>query len=248
MLGLVVLVGSGLVLLAGSVATARPPGEPVTSLGEFLDRWSVVHGGYDPRANHWVHGWLRLAFLVSRPLARWGVRPDALTGWTVWVAGAAVAAAAMGGRWALLAGISVVVSGVGDGLDGAVAASTGRATRWGYVLDSVADRVNEVLFLVAVWLAGAPAGLAVACGVAVGLLEYVRARAGNAGMDDLGTVTVGERPVRVICCAAALLGAGAAPAHAPAAAAAGLWVLLALTVVGLVQLAVAVRGALGARG
>jgi len=88
---------------------------------------------------------------------------------------------------------------------------------------------------------GAPAWLAVASGVTFGLLEYLRARAGNAGARHVDVITVGERPQRIICCAIAVGLAGIAPARAGLFGALSLGVLLALSATGLLQLAIAVR-------
>lgn len=241
MLGVTALVAGAGALAVVSVLGARRPEGGVPDRDGFLDSWSDLHLGYDPRGNLWVRGWLRGAYRVARPLAAVGLPPDVLTLWGLWLAGAAAVAAAVGQRWPLAAAGLVVASGLLDTLDGAVAALTDRATPAGSVLDSVADRAGDVAFLAAVWLAGGPGGLAVGCGILIGLLEYTRARAGNAGMDEVGVVTVGERPVRVICCAGALTVAGAAPALAGPAATAGLGVLLVLSAAGLLQLAAAVR-------
>ena len=81
----------------------------------------------------------------------------------------------------------------------------------------------------------------VVTGAMVGLLEYVRARAGNAGAAHVAVITVGERPQRVICCAIAVGLAGLVPGRASAAAGGSVVILLALTAIGLTQLAVAVR-------
>lgn len=245
MLGVAALAAGAAVLAAASVLGARRPDGGVPGREGFLDRWTELHLGYDPRGNVWVHGWLRVAYPVARPLAAAGLPPDVLTLWGVWLAGAAVVAAAAGQRWPLAAAGLVVASGLLDTLDGAVAALTGRATATGAVLDAVADRAGDVAFLAAVWLAGGPGGLAVGCGIFLGLLEYTRARAGAAGMDEIGAVTVGERPVRVIFCAGALAAAGAAPTLAGPAATVALAVLLVMSAAGLVQLAAAVRRALG---
>lgn len=241
MLPLSLLAGTAVVLLAVTVRGARP-----CSLdgGGLLDRWSELHAGYDPRGNRWVHGWLRLVEVAAGPLARRGVQPDAITLWTAWLAVAAVVAALPGGRWPLLAGLLVVAAALADGLDGAVAALTGRATAWGAVLDSALDRVGDALFVVAVWVLGAPGWLAVTAGGLGGLHEYVRARASASGMQGIGAVTVAERPTRVICCAAGLLGAGAVPAYARQAATVALAALAALSLAGLVHLTVRVRRSL----
>lgn len=224
-----------------TVATRRPPAHALPDFDAYLQRWSAAHDGYDARPTRVLRGWLHLMYRGARPLAATGVLPDVLTGWAVWLALAAVAAAAHGTLWLLLAAVLIVASGFGDGLDGAVAVLTDRATAWGYVLDSLADRVTEVLFLVAAWVAGAPAWLVVTTGIAVGLLEYLRARAGNAGAVHVAVITVGERPQRVICCAIAVGLAGLVPTRASAAAGWSVAILLALTMVGLAQLTLAVR-------
>jgi CDP-diacylglycerol--glycerol-3-phosphate 3-phosphatidyltransferase len=132
--------------------------------------------------------------------------------------------------WA--AALAIVLSAALDALDGAVAVVQGRPTRWGYVLDSVVDRLCDGLFLAALVLAGAPFEVAVAGGALVLLLEYTRARAGNAGGSEVGALTVGERPVRVVLPVLGLL-LGLPTVF--------LWVLTATTAVGLVQLLAAVR-------
>ncbi len=79
---------------------------------------------------------------------------------------------------------------------------------------------------------------------AIFLLEYLRARAGNAGFDEVGVVTVAERPTRVIVLAPTLAVCGLWPEGASIAAVAGPAVLLGLTAVGVAQLGVVVRRAL----
>jgi CDP-diacylglycerol--glycerol-3-phosphate 3-phosphatidyltransferase len=128
-----------------------------------------------------------------------------------------------------------------DNLDGAVAVMTGRATRWGYVLDSVCDRVADVLFLLAFWLAGAPAWVCLAAGTLTLLQEYARARAGAGGMVEVGVVSVWERPSRVLVTGMFLLAAGlVAPWREPLVEL-GAALALALAAVGLVQVLVVVR-------
>ncbi|HEX6256949.1 MAG TPA: CDP-alcohol phosphatidyltransferase family protein [Euzebyales bacterium] len=237
----VALVVSFAAMVAVTVLTRRPPATPSPDLGTYLDRWSVAHDGYDARPTRVLRGWLTLMHRLARPIADAGVLPDVVTVWAVWSSLVVVALARPGGGWAIVAALLVVVSGLGDGLDGAVAVLTERASRWGYVLDSVADRVTEGLFLVAAWIVGAPAWLVVSTGAVVFLLEYLRARAGNAGADHVQTITVGERPSRIICCAIALALAGVDPARAPALAGWSIAILLALSLIALGQLAVPVR-------
>jgi len=139
----------------------------------------------------------------------------------------------------------VALSGLVDSLDGAVAVLAGRSTAFGFVLDSVVDRCSDLLYLLALWLVGAPARVVVAAGAVMMLQEYTRARAGAAGMAEVAVVTVWERPTRVIVTAKFLLGAALYRSTSPTAAAAWAtvagWVWLGLGVVGLVQLTVVVR-------
>jgi phosphatidylglycerophosphate synthase len=242
------VLGSGLLLAVLSAVTAEAPAQPVPDADGFLERWSALHGRHDPRSSVWVSGWLRLTYRLAGPLARTGVAPDVLTLWTAWLALVTVVLASAGGRWPLAAGLLVVLGGAGDSLDGAVAALTGRATRWGYVLDSLVDRVNDLLYVLALALVSAtqPAArtvLAPAVGCAVGFLlhDYLRARATNAGAGEVIAVTLGERAHRIIWSALGLVAAGAVPARAGLAAAATLWVLLGFTLVGFAQLLAAVR-------
>ncbi len=207
-----------------------------TTRAEYLARWSALHGGYDPASSRLVSAWLALVHRCARPVAAAGVAP-----WVVTLLGLAVSAAAVpvawaGGAWLYAAGLLVVVSGLLDGLDGGVALLTGRESAVGYVLDSFVDRCSDLLYLLALWVAGAPAGVCVAAGVLVLLQEYLRARAVVAGMTGIGVVTVFERPARVVVTALALV---AAPLLADAVRA-GAWAWVVLGSVGLVQLSVVV--------
>jgi CDP-diacylglycerol--glycerol-3-phosphate 3-phosphatidyltransferase len=163
----------------------------------------------------------------------------------------AVPFAATGGPAGLIgAALLVLAAGFADAFDGAVAVVTGRAGRAGFVIDSVADRVGELAWLAAFWVAGAPGWLVVAGGAVSWLHEYLRARAAVAGMTDIGVVTVGERPTRVSVAISGLLVGGVAGfvhsewATAVIVLAAAAW--LALAVIGLGQLIVAVRRDLSA--
>lgn len=208
---------------------------------QYLDRWSALHGGYDPRASGPVQAWLILVYTLARPLVRMRVGPTAVT-----LAGGLLAAAALypawvGGSWAVAAAALVALSGISDSLDGAVAVLTQRTSRWGYVLDSLVDRVSDVAYLVLLATLGAPGWLCVAAGVLMGLHEYTRARAGNAGMGEIGVVTVAERPTRVIVTTVCVLGAGLHPGAAAAWATAGAGAWLVVGLVGLGQLLVHVH-------
>jgi phosphatidylglycerophosphate synthase len=212
--------------------------ERLTSLEEYLDGWQALHGGYDPRGNPLVRWWLSLSYAVARPFAAARVSPDLVTVLAVLLAAAALGPAAAGGWWLLLAAALVVLSGLLDNVDGAVAVLTGRATPWGAVLDAVADRIADLLLLVTLLLAGAPVVACALGGALMFLLEYLRARVAAAGLTDVGVVTVWERPTRVIVTAAFLVAGAVVGDPWPAL---GAWAWVGLGAVGLVQLAVVVR-------
>ncbi|MEU6203661.1 CDP-alcohol phosphatidyltransferase family protein [Micromonospora musae] len=216
---------------------------------EYATAWARLHGGFDPRkAAPVVQGWLRFAYHVGYVLGRMRVGPTAVTvaGVLLCVCVPVFAVRPVDGPF--LAALFVLLAGVADSVDGAVAVVTGRTTRLGYVYDSVADRIGEAAWLVAFWLVGAPGALAAAAGALSWLHEYVRARAVSAGMREIGAVTVGERPTRVLVALGGLLVAGLAGLIEPDLAAGtitmatAVWVLLAGF--GLGQLLAAVRRAL----
>lgn len=233
------------VLLLGLGVRTRRPVAAVPDLEDYFARWSALHGGYDLRTGSALaRGWLTGVYRLCRPVARAGVQPDVVTGTGVLVSGAAAVLAGLhglGGRWPLVAAVVLTAAAALDNADGCVAVLTGRSSAWGYVLDSLADRAADVLGLLALSLVGAPAVLCVVVGGVLGALEYLRARAAGAGMDEVGVVTVGERPARLIVGIFTLLGVGLLPSRAAALATVGTAILLALTGVGLLQLLVAVR-------
>jgi phosphatidylglycerophosphate synthase len=203
----------------------------------YAAAWARLHGGFDPRrAGPAARCWLRMAYAIGAALARVGVPPAAVT-----LAGLvlSVSVPLLADRPALAA-VFVLFSAVADSVDGAVAVVAGRATRLGYLYDSLADRVGEGCWLAALWLIGAPGPLVVAAGALSWLHEYVRARVVAVGVREIGVVTVGERPTRVSVAFVGLLlagGSGAIQSDLPAGTVtvvAAVWLLLAL--VGLLQL------------
>jgi CDP-diacylglycerol--glycerol-3-phosphate 3-phosphatidyltransferase len=172
--------------------------------------WSTLHGGLHPSAlvRLWLRGVQGLA--ATGPVSR--VPPDVLSAAGV---AALAAAATVAGRWPLLTAALVVLAGVLDGLDGAVALHTGRARPLGAVVDALADRLGDLLLAATLAVLGAPVGWCAAAGVLTFLHEYLRARATAAGMPGVGPVTVAERPTRLVLAAVAALGTAASPGGTP---------------------------------
>jgi CDP-diacylglycerol--glycerol-3-phosphate 3-phosphatidyltransferase len=216
----------------------------VLSRDDYLAAWSRWHGGTGTESPL-VRGWLSLAYALARPMA--GLPPVVASALGLLAAVAAVVPSSAGGPWLLGAGALVGFSGLLDSLDGALAIGTGRASRRGFVLDSVVDRLTEAAYAGALWAAGAPGWLAAVFGALCWLPDYMRARAGQAGVSETGALSVWERPTRVILTGLTLVGAGvlAASGAVPVVVTAGAAVGAALGVVGVVQLGFSLRRMLG---
>jgi len=100
----------------------------------------------------------------------------------------------------LLGGVLIIVGGIFDILDGAIARTNKRVTAFGAFLDSVLDRYADAfLFLGAAWyLKNNLIGVFLSIGTLVGafLISYTRARAEGLAIEC--KVGIMERPERVI--------------------------------------------------
>ena len=263
---------AGAVIFAWTALT-RTPASPAPPAGDRGAPWSFAAYEAGWRAAHSLGegarpggrlaaGYLRLPHAVGAPLARAGVDPDLVTLAALWLALVAGWTATLGPGWAAAAGVLTLLAGLADSVDGAVAVMQGRASVFGFVWDSTADRLADLaliagpVVLVATaadpgWRAAAVAAGAAAAGLLL-LLEYVRARAQAAQVAAAWSLaTPGERPTRVIVLGLAGLAVGAAQlgGDGPATAALDLGYPLALAALavleaaGCVQLLVAVRHA-----
>lgn len=149
----------------------------------------------------------RVAPPLARLLARTRITPNALT-WMGFIITAGAAALIVTGHM-LAAGIVALVAGFFDMLDGAVARTTGRVTRFGAVLDSTLDRLSEAVLLLAVMLVFArenQVGWSLLSGIALLgslMVSYIRARIEGLGVScKAGLFT---RPERVLILALGLL-------------------------------------------
>ena len=234
------VVGVLLVVLAG--ASRQPPTSQLPDVAAYGPIWQQQHRAPDVDPTHGMVGaFLRITYALAAPLARIGIRPDVITLFGLWLASAAVVTARIGPNWPILAALVVVISALTDGVDGCVAGLTMRASQRGYVLDSMVDRMSDVLFVVALLVAGGGSRSTYWAGMAaVGalmMLEYLRARAGNAGQGEVGVVTVGERPTRVIAATLGLAAIGVRPSSAAVIATGSLMMMAVAGAAGFIQLA-----------
>lgn len=121
---------------------------------------------------------------IGGALGRIGISPNAIT-WLSLVIAAASGVAVLQGAFATGA-VLLIVSGLCDVLDGAVARATGKTSPFGALLDSTVDRLADALPLVGmmVYFASRP-GLALVPALAMlgsFVVPYVRARAEGLGV------------------------------------------------------------------
>lgn len=165
---------------------------------EFKARWSELHGGAEIKGA--VAGWLTFSYQVARVCTALRFTPNFLT-----LLGLATAFAMAFSSTAPTALVLLVVSLFFDGIDGSVAIMQGRESKWGAVLDSVADRIAEACWLYFGWTIGIPASAAILMWVIASTQEYARARLASLGHSEVGVVTATERPVRAIFLALVLV-------------------------------------------
>lgn len=133
------------------------------------------------------HAFRQLLHPLVRLLSAFKVRPDTLTmlGWTFSVC----AAVLFGLGYARLAGAVMLLGGLFDALDGAVARESDRSSAFGAFLDSTLDRLSESAVFVGIVFFYAASGLpfgALLAGVAMTfslLTSYARARAEGLGLE-----------------------------------------------------------------
>lgn len=157
--------------------------------GQFFAEWSKIHG--NARVSGIVKAWLTISFWVTRPLALLRVSPNFLS-----VASILVGAAFIWKIESNWSALLLVLSLALDGIDGTLAITTGKTSRFGALLDSVADRLVESLWAYGLYLLGAPWQIVTVAWLASYLQEYLRARAGGLGIQEVVVVTFAERPVR----------------------------------------------------
>jgi phosphatidylglycerophosphate synthase len=165
---------------------------------EFKERWSELHGGADTEGV--VGGWLSFSYQAARVCVALRITPNLLT-----FLGLGTAIAMGLSEYAAIALLLLVISLFFDGIDGSVAILRGTESKWGELLDSLADRISEAFWLYMGWRLGIPAWVVITMWTIASTQEYARARIASLGHREIGVVTPTERPVRAIFMAFALI-------------------------------------------
>jgi phosphatidylglycerophosphate synthase len=157
--------------------------------GEFLATWSALHGG--AKIEGIVKTWLSISYAIVKPLAKLRVTPNALT-----LGGLIFAILLWQFPHSWPAALFLIASLMLDGIDGSLAIVTRVTSKFGAFTDSFVDRLSEVFWSLALYELGAPKALVFIALVAAFTQEYLRARSGGLGHNEIGIVTICERPVR----------------------------------------------------
>lgn len=158
---------------------------------------------------------------IATPIAvgfgRLGLTPNHLT--LIGFGIAIFAAVAAWQQMLLLAGILLIVGGVFDLFDGALARATGTASKLGAFMDSVFDRAGEAIVYIGIAAGCVEAEFAIgailagAAMAAAFMVSYVRAKSESLGFEigtGMAAVGIAPREVRIVILTIGLLLAGLA--------------------------------------
>ncbi len=142
----------------------------------------------------------RIANPIIGILSKSGIKPNTLT--FIGLALNIVAAYVIATGYFLLGGILVLISGLFDLLDGALARFTEQTTQFGAILDSTVDRISEAAILCGLLIWYMPQWtiweIVLIFAVLIGsfLVSYIRARAEGLGLQcQVGLFTRAERVI-----------------------------------------------------
>lgn len=156
---------------------------------EFFTTWSNLHGG--AKIEGIVKAWLQISYASAKFLSKLRVTPNLLTFAGLFFA---IALWQFANSW--VAALFLVLSLFFDGIDGSLAILQKKTSKFGAFTDSFVDRISEVFWALALYELGAPAALVFVALLATYVQEYIRARSGGLGHNEVGIVTICERPVR----------------------------------------------------
>ena len=156
---------------------------------QFFTTWSNLHGG--AKIEGIVKTWLQISYASAKFLSKLKVTPNLLTFAGLFFA---IALWQFANSWA--AALFLVLSLFFDGIDGSLAILQKKTSKFGAFTDSFVDRISEVFWALALYKLGAPASLVFVALLATYVQEYIRARSGGLGYNEVGIVTICERPVR----------------------------------------------------
>jgi archaetidylinositol phosphate synthase len=145
---------------------------------------------------HWLQPYLEK---IGRGFAATGISPNFWTGVGIAFAFASAIAYGLNIEFALIiGGVLLLVSGFFDIVDGQVARVTNKTSKKGAFLDSIFDKIAEVLIFLGILIGGFAEPYLVLLAITLSLLvSYARARAESLGIKLQG-IGIGERAERLL--------------------------------------------------
>ena len=145
---------------------------------------------------HWLQPYLEK---IGRGFATTGLPPNFWTGIGIAFALASAIAYGLNIEFALIiGGVLLLVSGFFDIVDGQVARVTNKTSKKGAFLDSIFDKIAEVLIFLGILIGGFAEPYLVLLAITLSLLvSYARARAESLGIKLQG-IGIGERAERLL--------------------------------------------------
>lgn len=147
-------------------------------------------------------GFVSLLIPLVKLFKKWNVNPNTFTVWGLIITTAGTIVIVADSSLINLTGALILLGGICDILDGKVARSTGRVTRFGALFDSSIDRYSEVIMffgIAAYYVRQDSYLLSVLTFIALGgstMVSYVRARAEGLGFE--AKVGMMQRPERIV--------------------------------------------------
>ncbi len=156
---------------------------------KFFESWSERHG--NAKVTGIVKTWLSISYFVAKILCKFKLSANTIT-----ILGLIFAILLYMNAKLIWAPLFLVLSLLSDGIDGSLAIISGKSSKWGALLDSIVDRLSELFWILALYQLGINLNLLTTILVFASVQEYIRARSGGLGLNDIGLVTIAERPVR----------------------------------------------------
>ena len=164
----------------------------------FFQRWSELHGNV--KVEGIVRGWLTLSYVMIKPLTFLRISPNLVT------IGGLVFSIALwrnnGSWWGVL---FLALSLLCDGIDGSLAIARHKESVRGSTLDAIIDRLAEVFWALTFYAIGGHFEIIFLAWLFAFTQEYARARMGGLGIQEVGIVSIAERPVRASLLGIALI-------------------------------------------
>lgn len=196
----------------------------------YISRWRSTHSAPELKV---IAGFLSLVYFLAMFFIKLKLKPNHVTiiGGVVGISAAALTA----NEFWLLAGFVAIFSSFLDGVDGAIAELTEAKSKFGGVLDAVVDRIVEISWFMAFIAVGGNVIAAICATLLILIMEYLRTKANSLGIVGAGSITIAERPTRVIMFAMLNLGVHII-GNENQVLTIGLWTTAAITLFASVQL------------